>query len=236
MKTKPKLTKDQITALEAVERGDVFLDHETGDFYGASSSVIFWLFGRRFIRHDKQSYTAKTTTYRLTETGRTILEASRKENRMSNNRSTKFLMQRMKIAKEAGKIHTGEWGTDIRPYLKMAAVCADNGEPLCTMTMDDDIVTAAHIASSDPETTLCDIKEILRLRAENKRLNKMTKILAGESTKQIVKTLASLSVTQTASGWRLGATDEDGDPSYFPTKEDAVQSWLDKLCDNAEVE
>lgn len=97
---------------------------------------------------------------------------------MSNNRSTKFLIQRMKIAKEAGKIHTGEWGTDIRPYLKMAAVCADNGEPLCAMTMDDDIVTAAHIASSDPETTLCDIKEILRLRAENKRLNKMTKILA----------------------------------------------------------
>lgn len=69
-----RLTKDQIAALKAVERGDVFLDHETGDFYGASSSVIFWLFGRRLIRHNEQSYTAKNTTYRLTETGRAILE------------------------------------------------------------------------------------------------------------------------------------------------------------------
>lgn len=71
---KMRLTKDQIAALKAVERGDVFLDHETGDFYGASSSVIFWLFGRRLIRHNEQSYTAKNTTYRLTETGRAILE------------------------------------------------------------------------------------------------------------------------------------------------------------------
>lgn len=75
---KMKLTKDQIAVLEAVERGDVFLDHETGDFYGASSSVIFWLFERRFIRHDEQSYTAKNTTYHLTETGRAVLEDSRK--------------------------------------------------------------------------------------------------------------------------------------------------------------
>lgn len=76
-----RLTKDQIAALKAVERGDVFLDHETGDFYGASSSVIFWLFGRRLIRHDEQSYTAKNTTYRLTETGRTVLEENN-ENKM----------------------------------------------------------------------------------------------------------------------------------------------------------
>lgn len=91
---------------------------------------------------------------------------------MPNNRSTGHLLQRKRIAKEAGKVHPGEWGTDIRYNLKMTAVCADNGEPLCIMTDDKDVASATHIALSDPETTQQDIEEIIRLRQENERLNK----------------------------------------------------------------
>ena len=53
---------------------------------------------------------------------------------MPNDRSTERLLQRKQVAEEAGKAHPGEWGTDIRYNLKMTAVCADNGEPLCMMT------------------------------------------------------------------------------------------------------
>lgn len=89
---------------------------------------------------------------------------------MPNDRSTERLLQRKQIAEEAGKSHPGEWGTDIRYNLKMSAVCADNGEPLCIMTDDEDVATATHIALSDPGTTQQDIDEIIRLRQENERL------------------------------------------------------------------
>lgn len=91
---------------------------------------------------------------------------------MPNDRSTERLLQRKQIAEEAGKSHPGEWGTDIRYNLKMTAVCADNGEPLCIVTDDEDVATATHIALSDPGTTQKDIEEIIKLRAENERLNK----------------------------------------------------------------
>lgn len=91
---------------------------------------------------------------------------------MPNDRSTERLLQRKQIAEEAGKANPGEWGTDIRYNLKMTAVCADNGEPLCMMTDDEDVATATHIALSDPGTTQKDIEEIIKLRAENERLNK----------------------------------------------------------------
>ena len=91
---------------------------------------------------------------------------------MPNDRSTERLLQRKQIAEEAGKAHPGEWGTDIRYNLKMTAVCAGNGEPLCMMTDDEDVATATHIAISAPGTTQKDIEEIIKLRAENERLNK----------------------------------------------------------------
>lgn len=97
---------------------------------------------------------------------------------MPNDRSTERLLQREWIAEEAGKAHPGEWGTDIRYNLKMTAVCADNGEPLCMMTDDEDVATATHIALSDPGTTQQDIEEIIKLRAENERLNKEADWLA----------------------------------------------------------
>lgn len=89
---------------------------------------------------------------------------------MPNDRSTERLLQRKQIAEEAGKAHPGEWGTDIRYNLKMTAVCADNGEPLCMMTDDEDVATATHIALSDPGTTKQDIEEIIMLRQENELL------------------------------------------------------------------
>ena len=89
---------------------------------------------------------------------------------MPNDRSTERLLQRKQVAEEAGKAHPGEWGTDIRYNLKMTAVCADNGEPLCIVTDDEDVATATHIALSDPGTTQKDIEEIIKLRAENERL------------------------------------------------------------------
>lgn len=89
---------------------------------------------------------------------------------MPNDRSTERLLQRKQIAVEAGKAHPGEWGTDIRYNLKMAAVCAGNGEPLCMMTNDEDVATVTHIALCDPGTTREDIEEIIKLRAENERL------------------------------------------------------------------
>ena len=60
----------------------------------------------------------------------------------------------------------------------MTAVCADNGEPLCIVTDDEDVATATHIALSDPGTTQKDIEEIIKLRAENERLNKEADWLA----------------------------------------------------------
>lgn len=89
---------------------------------------------------------------------------------MPNDRSDDALRQRQKIAEAAGENHKGEWTTDIRPNLCMAAVCAGNGEPFCFLTNSQDIATATHIAISDPGTTQQDIEEIIKLRAENERL------------------------------------------------------------------
>lgn len=52
-----KLTRTQIAALEAVKRGEVFLD---------------------CIRHDKQNTRAESTMYSLTDAGRAALEEVRK--------------------------------------------------------------------------------------------------------------------------------------------------------------
>lgn len=81
----------------------------------------------------------------------------------NDDRSTERLMKRKRIAEEAGKAHPGDWGTLIR---------SGNGDPLCMMTYDTDIVTATHIALSDPDTTQQDIDEIIRLRGRVKRLDK----------------------------------------------------------------
>lgn len=73
-----KLTKTQIAALEAVKRGEVFLDCKTGNFYGTSKLMVYDLFGMRLICHDKQDSKAESTVYCLTDAGRAALEEMRK--------------------------------------------------------------------------------------------------------------------------------------------------------------
>lgn len=73
-----KLSKAQIAALEAVERGEVFLDCKTGNFYGTSKLMVYELFGMRLIRHDKQNTRAESTLYSLTDAGLAALEEVRK--------------------------------------------------------------------------------------------------------------------------------------------------------------
>ena len=73
-----KLTKTQIAALEAVKRGEVFLDCKTGNFYGTSRLMVYDLFGLRLICHDKQNSKAESTLYRLTPKGRAALDEVRK--------------------------------------------------------------------------------------------------------------------------------------------------------------
>lgn len=73
-----KLTRTQIAALEAVKRGEVFLDCKTGNFYGTIKLMVYELFGMRLIKHDKQNTRAESTMYSLTEAGRAALEEVRK--------------------------------------------------------------------------------------------------------------------------------------------------------------
>lgn len=48
-----------------------------------------------------------------------------------NDRDTERLMKRKRIAEKAGKAHPGEWGTLIRYYLNMSAVCDRDGNTHC---------------------------------------------------------------------------------------------------------
>lgn len=124
---------------------------------------------------------------------------------MPNDRSTERLLQRKQIAEEAGKSHPGEWGTDIRYNLKMTAVCADNGEPLCIVTDDEDVATATHIALSDPGTTQKDIDEIIRLRQENELLALENQRLTVDGAKDESYLLTCLDIIRKAVGMPVGS-------------------------------
>lgn len=124
---------------------------------------------------------------------------------MPNDRSTERLLQRKKIAEEAGKSHPGEWGTAIRYNLKMTAVCAGKGEPLCMMTDDEDVATATHIALSDPGTTQQDIDEIIRLRQENELLALENQRLTVDGAKDESYLLTCLDIIRKAVGMPVGS-------------------------------
>ena len=86
-----------------------------------------------------------------------------------------------------------------------------------------DQATAAHIAASSPDVVRADIEEILQLRKEVERLNKVSHYLA--------ERLSTLNVTRRK---YIGATLEDGyGNALLLTREEAIRSWLDEA--NREV-
>lgn len=99
---------------------------------------------------------------------------------MHNNRTTESLLARRELAKKATP---GPWETDYRkayvftppPEQIMIAEMRGIGDGLDTVQRQ---ANAAHIAANSPDVVMADIDEILRLRAEVKRLEKEVDWLA----------------------------------------------------------
>ena len=145
---------------------------------------------------------------------------------MPNDRSDAAMCERLEIA---GKATNGPWKTDEVVTRKK------DFEPSYVVKDKDgfsivDVIpvsayqaNAAHIAASSPDVVRADIEEILRLRAEVERLNKVSHYLA--------ERLSPLNVTRRK---YIGATLEDGyGNALFLTREEAIRSWLDEA--NREV-
>ena len=98
---------------------------------------------------------------------------------MPNDRSDAALRERLELAEKATK---GPW------YHTLAAIVGtkespEDNEATCICFTEwgcsgDPQENAAHIAASSPDVVKADIEEILRLRAENERLNKEADWLA----------------------------------------------------------
>lgn len=88
-----------------------------------------------------------------------------------NNRSDAALRERLKIA---GKATPGSWSLQDKGAIPL--VYGPNGERIAKAV--DNLEDTAHIAASSPDVVKADIAEILRLRAENERLNKEADWLA----------------------------------------------------------
>lgn len=141
-----------------------------------------------------------------------------------NDRSDAALHERLEIAEKATQ---GPW------YHTLAAIVGTKKALKTTMRRasaslnggcsGDPQANAAHIAASSPDVVRADIEEILRLRAEVERLNKVSHYLA--------ERLSPLNVTRRK---YIGATLEDGyGNALFLTREEAIRSWLDEA--NREV-
>lgn len=76
-----KLTKAQITALEAVERGEVSYHRGTRRNYvsGARQNTIELLLKNGLITHPAVSWGYSSYTYTLTDAGRAALESARQK-------------------------------------------------------------------------------------------------------------------------------------------------------------
>lgn len=83
----------------------------------------------------------------------------------TNDRSDAALHERLKIA---GKATPGSWSLQDRGAIPL--VYGPNGERIAKAI--DNREDTAHIAASSLDVVRADIEEILRLRAENERLNK----------------------------------------------------------------
>lgn len=110
---------------------------------------------------------------------------------MPNDRSDAALRERLELAEKATK---GPWIKRYRDFLgedgfgweskptveaedKMICLFYDRDADADDVDNDED--DATHIAANSPDVVKADIEEILRLRAENERLNKEADWLAG---------------------------------------------------------
>ena len=109
---------------------------------------------------------------------------------MSNDRSDAALRERLELAEKATK---GPWikrsrdfqgedgfGWESKPTVEAEdkMVCLFYDRDVDADDVDNDEDDAAHIAANSPDVVKADIEEILRLRAENERLNKEADLLA----------------------------------------------------------
>ena len=90
---------------------------------------------------------------------------------MSNDRRDAALHKRLKIA---GKATPGSWSLQDRGAIPL--VYGPNGERIAKAI--DNREDTVHIAANSPDVVKADIEELLRLRAENERLNKEADWLA----------------------------------------------------------
>lgn len=142
---------------------------------------------------------------------------------MPNDRSDAAMRERLELAgKATPKGESTLWMVDPAVPRDLCIRDAFN-ERILTMEDCTATATAAHIAASSPDVVRADIEEILRLRAEVERLNKVSHYLA--------ERLSPLNVTRRK---YIGATLEDGyGNALFLTREEAIRSWLDEA--NREV-
>lgn len=133
---------------------------------------------------------------------------------MPNNRSEAALRERLKLAEKATQ---GPWYHTLAAIVGTKKSPEDNDATCICFTewgcSGDPQANAAHIAASSPDVVRADIEEILRLRAEVKRLEDM------------LAHLVSRSVCQTVEGW-WSAHGET-----FQTKKDAMQHVITKAED-----
>lgn len=142
---------------------------------------------------------------------------------MPNDRSDAALRERLEIAgKATPKGESTLWM--VAPAVPRDLCIRDAfNERILTMEDCTATATAHHIAASSPDVVREDIEEILRLRAEVERLNKVSHYLA--------ERLSPLNVTRRK---YIGATLEDGyGNALLLTREEAIRSWLDEA--NREV-
>lgn len=136
-----------------------------------------------------------------------------------NDRSDAALQKRLELAKKAthGPWVLWEWDNGVKEIRSNADPDEDH---VCRVWHKKD---GDFLAKNSPIEVQADIEEILRLRAEVERLNKVSHYLA--------ERLSPLNVTRRK---YIGATLEDGyGNALFLTREEAIRSWLDEA--NREV-
>lgn len=147
---------------------------------------------------------------------------------MPNDRSDAALRERLGIAEKAAQ---GPWKSDEvvtrkKDFEPSYVVKDKDGFTIVdVLPVSAYQANAAHIAASSPDVVLADIEEILRLRAEVKRLDKDC-----QHRGQLVINLVSKMTHKTVEGW-WSANGET-----FQTRKDAIQSVIAQVEDEIKEE